>query len=80
MNGGEITLKTLLVLMMVAALGCDDELECSTTVECSDERESFCDPPSVEELKGGETVELRSCTYITYEHCFEKTVCKEIER
>ena len=60
-------------LMIVALMGCNDEMVCDTTVECRDERESFCDPPSVQVFRDGETVELRACTYITYEHCFEET-------
>ena len=71
-----------LALLAILLTGCGDEteLDCDTTVECSDERESLCDPPITEVYSDGTTTVVRSCVYATYEHCFEKTVCREITR
>lgn len=61
--------------------GCGDEFEeCNTELDCREDKESLCDPPMTRELSSGDIIEVRSCTYITYEHCFEKTVCKEVVR
>jgi len=70
-------MKTLTLLAGLLLLtGCDEEdRECTSTVECSDDKEMVCDLPVSTELEDGTTIELRACTYITYEHCFEKTEC-----
>lgn len=74
--------KTMMMVIAICSLlvACGDleEMECSTEIECSEDKESFCDPATIVELDG-ESVEVKACTYITYEHCFEKTVCREIE-
>ena len=69
-------------IMIVAAtfVACGDEnLDCKTEIKCTEDKESICEPPSVREFPNGEFVEVRACVYATYEHCFEKTVCKEVE-
>ncbi len=69
--------KALTLLMIVLFLGCGDgtEKECNTTITCEDDKELLCEQPTFHENKNGDTVEVRACTYITYEHCFEETVC-----
>lgn len=70
-------IKIIMLVFALANFGCDEEeMYCHTTIDCSDDKESLCDEPSVYEYDDGERVEIRSCTYITYESCFEKTVCK----
>ena len=69
---------TLALIMTMAACGDDDEgKDCTTTVECSDDKEMVCDEPVTAEFNNGEVLTVRTCTYITYEHCFESMVCKE---
>ena len=72
-------MKNLLMAMAVLVfLGCGDEdenMECATTIDCSEDKEMVCDQPVSTELDDGTTIELRACTYITYEHCCEKTEC-----
>lgn len=68
----------IIVATMLVACG-DENLECKTEIECTEDKESICEPPSVREFPNGEFVEVRACVYATYEHCFEKTVCKEVE-
>lgn len=73
-------MKFMVVVLALVVFGCGEEdvnLECETTVECSDEKEMFCDEPVMTEFEDGTTVQLRACTYATYENCFEKTVCRE---
>ncbi len=73
-------LRFALLTIALLALGCGDEnMECNTTIDCTDDKESICDAPTVHEYENGELVEIRACTYITYENCFEKTVCKPRE-
>ena len=69
--------KVLTLLAIVLLLGCGDETteECHTTITCEDDLELLCDQPTRDEDEDGNSVEVRACTYITYEHCFEKTVC-----
>ena len=70
--------KFVAMAAFIATTGCkheEEELVCETVVECTDERESLCDPATVYEYPDGEIVEIRACTYITYESCFEKLVC-----
>lgn len=38
-----------------------------------------CDQPTEEKFENGDTVTVTACTYVTYEHCFERTVCKKNE-
>lgn len=64
-------------LFFTAACGEEDvEMVCETTVTCEDDKEMFCDEPVSTEFNDGTTLELRACTYATYEHCFERTQCK----
>ena len=72
-------MKTLLTsLIIVLLLGCGDEGEnCNTTVTCEDDLEMICEEPTVSEQKNGNTITIVACTYINYEHCFEKTVCSK---
>jgi len=70
--------KVLTIMALMLLLGCGDESsreECHTTVTCEDDLELLCDAPTRDEDEAGNSVEVRACTYITYEHCFEKTVC-----
>jgi len=68
------TLLTSLAVMLL--LGCGDSGEnCNTTLNCEDDIEMVCDPPTTSEDEDGNTVTIVACTYVTYEHCFEKTVC-----
>ena len=72
-------MKTIFTVLLVLALGCGDETAdrvCETTISCEDDKEMFCDEPVSTEFSDGTTLEVRACTYATYEHCFEKTVCK----
>lgn len=69
----------MLATALIFAFGCgeeDIEMECETTVSCEDDKEMFCEDPVTTEFEDGTTLELRACTYATYEHCFEKTECK----
>lgn len=70
-------MKTLLTsLIIVLLLGCGDEGEnCNTTINCEDDIEMLCNEPNIKEHENGDTVTVVACTYITHEHCFEKTVC-----
>ena len=73
-------MRNVVVCLIMFLAACGDEFEeCTTSLDCREEKESLCDPPTMKEFPNGEVVEVRSCTYITYEHCFEKTVCKEVE-
>ena len=74
-------MKVIFMMLLAATLvACGDEnIECKTSIDCREDKESLCEPPTTREFPDGEIVEVRSCTYITYEHCFEKTVCKEVE-
>ena len=71
-------MKAIVIVMTLLFIGCGDENEdmrCTSTVDCSDEKEMVCEEPSSTVLEDGTTLEVRACTYITYEHCFEKTEC-----
>ena len=74
-------MKNVVFVAALVILGCGEEdtagMECETTVECSDEKEMFCDEPVSTEFEDGTVVQLRACTYATYENCFEKTVCRD---
>ena len=64
-------------LLFTTACGEEDvETVCETTVTCEDDKEMYCDEPVSTEFNDGTTLELRACTYATYEHCFERTQCK----
>lgn len=72
-------MKIIIVIAAMLFFGCDEEAEskvCETTVTCEDDKEMFCDDPVTVEFEDGTSLEVRSCTYATYEHCFEKTECK----
>ena len=72
-------MKLLLIftsLLFFFACG-EEEKNCTTTVECGDEKEMFCDDPVSTEFEDGTVLTVRACTYATYEHCFEKTECRE---
>ena len=77
----EWKMKNVVFVAALVILGCGEEdtagMECETTVECSDEKEMFCDEPVSTEFEDGTVVQLRACTYATYENCFEKTVCRD---
>jgi hypothetical protein len=68
---------TLALIMAMTACGDDEGKDCTTTVECSDDKEMVCDEPVTAEFDNGEVLTVRTCTYITYEHCFESMICKE---
>ena len=68
----------ILILALGFSFGCGEEdvdMECETTVDCNDDKEMVCDHPVSTVLEDGTTLEVRACTYITYEQCFEKTEC-----
>ena len=70
---------TIALALMLSA--CDEEeLQCHTTIDCSDDKESLCEAPVIHQYDDGEIIEIRACTYITYESCFEKTVCTPREQ
>ena len=72
-------MKAIVIVMALLFIGCGDEDEnmvCETTVECTDDKELTCDEPVTTVFEDGTTLELRSCTYATYENCFERTECK----
>ena len=63
---------------LIFAFGCGEEdidMEGETTLDCNDDKEMVCDLPVSTVLEDGTTLEVRACTYITYEQCFEKTEC-----
>ena len=72
-------IKIMKIIIVIAAMlffGCGEEDEnrvCETTVTCEDDKEMFCDDPVTVEFEDGTSLEVRACTYATYEHCFEKT-------
>ena len=67
----------LTILFILLFFGCGENSEnCETTISCEDDVEMVCDQPTKEEFENGDSVTVTACTYITYEHCFEKTVCK----
>ena len=73
-------MKAVIVILALFFFGCgeeDQEMNCETNVQCSDEKEMYCDEPVTTEFEDGTTLQLRACTYVTYEHCFEKTECSE---
>ena len=68
--------KWALIVLALSFLACEeDDMVCNTTIDCSDDKESLCDAPVVHKYENGDVIEIRACTYITYENCFEKTVC-----
>ena len=72
-------MKRAFFVLAFLFFGCgEEERSCITTVECGDDKEMYCDEPVSSELEDGTILTVRACTYATYEHCFEKTVC-EIE-
>lgn len=74
----KLAVRNIVICLALLLCACGDEFEeCNTEIDCREDKESLCEPPMMREAAGGEFIEVRSCTYITYEHCFEKTVCKE---
>jgi hypothetical protein len=70
-------LKMVLIVALLGCIGCEDEeVLCTSSIDCTDDKEMVCDLPVTHEYANGEVVEIRACTYITYENCFERTVCK----
>ena len=70
-------IKVVVLVFALATFGCEDEeMVCTSSVDCTDDKEMVCDLPVTHEYSDGEVVEVRACTYITYENCFERTVCK----
>ena len=56
---------------------CDEEnVICRTSMNCEDDVEMVCDEPSVSG-DDGSTVSVTACTYIAYEHCFEKQFARD---
>lgn len=69
-----------LALIILLTAGCEEEdmeKNCTSTVDCSDDREMICDEPVRHVYENGDSVEIKACSYITYENCFESIVCKE---
>lgn len=70
-------LKMVLIVALLASIGCDEEkMSCTSTVDCTDDKEMVCDLPVTHEYPNGEVIEVRACTYVTYENCLEQTICK----
>lgn len=70
-------IKVVVLVLALATFGCEDEeMVCTSSVDCTDDKEMVCDLPVTHEYADGEVVEVRACTYITYENCFERTACK----
>lgn len=73
-------MKRLILILSILFSGCGEVGEnCKTTITCEDDVEMVCDQPTITEHKNGNTTTVTACTYITYEHCFEKTVCVKNE-
>ena len=73
-------MKYIVLVLCLSLFACDEEkVVCKTSLNCEDDVEMVCDEPSVSESDDGSTVSVTACTYITYEHCFEKTVCSKAE-
>ena len=72
-------MKRLILILAILFSGCDGGENCKTTITCEDDVEMVCEQPTVTEHKNGDTTTVTACTYITYEHCFEKTVCVKNE-
>jgi hypothetical protein len=69
--------SAIIIFSLLFFIGCDEEeRSCTSTVECEDDREMFCDLPKSTTFDDGATLEVRACTYVTYEHCFESIRCK----
>ena len=67
----------IIIFSLLFLAGCDEEERtCTSTVECSDDKEMVCDEPVSTTFEDGSSLEVRACTYVTYEHCFEQISCK----
>lgn len=67
----------IIIFSLLLLAGCDEEERtCTSTVECSDDKEMVCDEPVSTTFEDGSSLEVRACTYVTYEHCFEQISCK----
>jgi len=72
-----LMIKVIALTLSFMLFGCEDEeTVCTSSIDCTDDKEMVCDLPVTHEYADGEVVELRACTYITYENCFERTTCK----
>ena len=72
-------MKLIIVIAALLFAGCygeNDDMVCTSDVVCNDDKEMLCEEPTSTEFEDGTVLEVRACTYITYEHCFEKTECK----
>ena len=69
------------IFSLIIFCGCEenDVISCVSNVECSDDKEMLCDEPATTTFEDGTILEVRSCTYVTYEYCFEKTECRPQE-
>jgi len=75
-EGNMKNMPIILLLALVIGCGDDENVNCTMDVECSDEKEMLCDQPVMTRFEDGTMLEVRACTYITYEYCFEKTECR----
>lgn len=72
-------MRAIALILILLFFGCDEGENCDTTITCEDDVEMVCDQPTEEKFENGDTVTVTACTYVTYEHCFERTVCKKNE-
>ena len=72
-------MKKLILILTLVFSGCEEGENCKTTITCEDDLEMVCEQPTTRTHENGDTVKVTACTYITYEHCFEKTVCTKNE-
>ena len=71
-------MKYVVLVLCLFLFACEEEeMKCKSELNCEDDLEMLCDPPTVSEDNEGNTVSVTACTYITYEHCFEKTICEK---
>jgi len=67
--------RVVILILTLLFSGCEEGENCKTTITCEDDLEMVCDQPTTSEQENGDSITITACTYITYEHCFEKTVC-----
>ena len=72
-------MRVVILILTLLFSGCEEGENCKTTITCEDDLEMVCDQPTTSEHESGDTITITACTYITYEHCFEKTVCTKNE-
>lgn len=76
-NKGTTMKSAIIIFSLLFLAGCDEEeSNCTSTVECDEDREMSCNLPKSTTFEDGATLEVRACTYVTYEHCFESIRCK----